>query len=81
MRLGSLSDRFGYSCSGSAGYPARNTECMGVDNRTGMYCRYSDMDAGEKKALRRKSVQKNAKKIVKHERPPEFKGKAKRIKG
>ena len=45
-----------------------------------MYCRYSDMDAGEKKALRRKSVQKNAKEIIKHERPPEFKGKAKRIK-
>ena len=45
-----------------------------------MYCRYSDMDAGEKKALRRKSVQKNAKKIVKHECPPEFKGKAKSIK-
>lgn len=53
---------------------------MGMDNRTGMYCRCSDMDASEKKALRRKTVQKNAKKIIKHERPPEFKGKAKRIK-
>ncbi len=38
------------------------------------------MDASEKKTLRRKSVKKNVMKIVKHERPPEFKGKAKSIK-
>ena len=45
-----------------------------------MHCRCSDMDVSEKKALRQKSVKKNVMKIVKHERPPEFKGKAKSIK-
>lgn len=38
------------------------------------------MDVSEKKALKRKSIKKNVMKIVKHERPPEFKGKAKSIK-
>lgn len=71
-----------FSCGSciSDGSPAWDIVCLGLDYRACGSGRSCNMGIVKKKALKQYSEKRNAEKVIKHERPPELKGKKKRIK-